>query len=301
MRRGPRRARSAARAGRTGRAAGPTSKATSAASSGTAMESAARSCSRSAFASPSRRWPGALVGIGEGARPPTPGGRRGGRQAQHLPGGQAGGVVEHLAELGEAQLHEPVEALADPRLLGHEGHREAGRLAQLDPREGIAHRWRVTHGHLGEAPGVRRVRLGATQAALGEVSRRERVDEGHRDALPPQVRGERHPVVARGLHGHERHRVGLPVEPGIEGRNPARSWLTRRISRSARVSPSRQRATTCVRPPMSMPIVLIRAASLRGPPGVPARPGRRLLMGPITGQRRRIPITVHDQASGAGH
>jgi hypothetical protein len=35
--------------------------------------------------------------------------------------------------------------------------------------------------------------------------------------------------------------------------------------------------------------------------GTVTRPGRRLLMGPITGHRRRIPITVHDQASGAGH
>ncbi len=81
----------------------------------------------------------APVGIGEGARPWAPGDLRGGREPEHLASGEAGRVVEHLAELGEAQLDEPVEALADPRLLGHQRHREAGRLAQLDAGEGVAH------------------------------------------------------------------------------------------------------------------------------------------------------------------
>ena len=103
------------------------------------------------------------------------------------------------------------------RLLGHEGHREAGRLAQLDAGERIAGGGRVAHGHLGEAPGIGRVGLRAGQPALGKVLRRERVDHRDRDVPPAQVRGERHPVVARRLHRHERHRLGLPLEPGVEG------------------------------------------------------------------------------------
>jgi hypothetical protein len=55
-------------------------------------------------------------------------------------GGPAGRVVEQLAELREAELNEPDEALADPRLLGHLGHREAGGLTQLGSGERVARR-----------------------------------------------------------------------------------------------------------------------------------------------------------------
>jgi hypothetical protein len=48
------------------------------------------------------------------------------------------------------------------------------------------------------------------------VLRAERVDEGHRDAALAQVGGERHPVVARGLHGHQVDRLALTIEPGVE-------------------------------------------------------------------------------------
>ena len=44
------------------------------------------------------------------------------------------------------------------------------------------------------------------------------------------------------------------------------------ISRSALGTPSRQRATGCVRPPMSMPIVATRAPPSAEPQGVPALP-----------------------------
>src|ERR1035437_8816223 len=48
--------------------------------------------------------------------------------------------------------------------------------------------------------------------------------------------------------------------------NPARLWLTRTVSRSARAWPSRQRATTCVRPPMSIPTVTILGSLLSTDP-----------------------------------
>ena len=169
------------------------------------------------------------------------------------------------------------------------------------PGERIAGRGRVTHGHLGEAPGIGRVGLRATQPALRKVLRRERVDEGHRDRPPAQVRGERHPVVARRLHRHEGHRLGLPVEPGVEGREP------RPVSGSPAGSRGRPglavpAAGHHVRPsPDVDPDRRHPGASLSDHPGVPARSGRRQLMGPITGHRRRIPITVHGRRSGAGH
>ena len=139
---------------------------------------------------------GARVGIGEG-RGSSPGGsasRRG--EAQHLPGGATGRVVEQLAQLREAQLDEAHEALADLRLLCHQGHREAGCLAQLGTGEWIAIGRRVPHGHLGEAPGIGRVGLRPGEPAPCKVLRRERVHHGDRDVPPAQVAGERHPVVA---------------------------------------------------------------------------------------------------------
>ena len=116
----------------------------------------------------------------------------------------------------EAQLDEPDEALADPCLLGHEGHREAGRPAQLDTRECVSGDGSFTHGHLGEAPRIGRVGLRPVEPALGKVLRRERVDESHRDLLLSQVAREGHPVVARGLHGHRLERLVLSREPAIE-------------------------------------------------------------------------------------
>ena len=135
---------------------------------------------------------------------------------QDLPGGPAGRVVEQLAELREAELDEADEALADLGLLGHQGHREAGGLTQLDPCQRVASRWAVAHGHLGETPGIGRVGLRAGEPALGKVLRRERVDHRDRDVAPAEVRGERHPVMAGGLHRHERHRLGLSLEPAVE-------------------------------------------------------------------------------------
>jgi hypothetical protein len=136
------------------------------------------------------------VGIREGGRPPPAGRPRRGRDPEDLAGGPARRIVEQLAELGEAELDETDEALADLRLLGHEGHREAGRLAQLDPGERIAGWWGVAHGHLGEAPGIGRVGLRAAEPALGKVLRRERIDHRDRDIPPAQVGGERHPIMA---------------------------------------------------------------------------------------------------------
>ena len=97
---------------------------------------------------------GTGVGLREGARAPPPRLGRQGATAQDLAGGATGEVLEELAELGEAQLDEADEALADPRLFGHQRHREASRLAQLGTLECITGDRLFTHGHLGEAPRI---------------------------------------------------------------------------------------------------------------------------------------------------
>jgi hypothetical protein len=122
--------------------------------------------------------------------PPGPSG-----DPEDFPGRPAGRVVEQLAELREAEIDEPDESLADRCLLRHEGHREAGRLAQLDAGQRLASGGRIAHAHLGKAPGIGRVGLRPAQATLGKVLRRERVDHRDRDLPSPQVARERHPVV----------------------------------------------------------------------------------------------------------
>ena len=117
-----------------------------------------------------------------------------------------------------------------------------------------------------------------------------------------QVRGER--LSSSGplrLHRHQRHGLRLTKQPGVE-RGEARSVLADpRISGRPGPGPSRQRVATYARPPMSIPIVVIRPASFGGPHRVPgSASGRRQLTYPITGQSRRIPITVHGRGSGAG-
>ena len=86
------------------------------------------------------------VGVGENRRPATGGPARGGRDAEHRSRGATGGIVQHLPQLGKAQLDQPVEALADLGLRLDEAHREASGLAQLEARERIAHRQLVAHG-----------------------------------------------------------------------------------------------------------------------------------------------------------
>ena len=212
------------------------------------------------------------VGVGQGRRPPARGGPRRGGDPEHLAGGPAGGVVEQLAELREAELDEPDEALADLRLLGDEGHREAGRLAQLDAGERVAGVGRVAHGHLGEAPGIGRVGLRPGEPAPRKVLRRERVDHGDRDVVPAQVRGERHPVVARRLHRHERHRLGLALEPGVEGGEAGPALAD---PQDLPVSPGLAVPAAGHHVPPSPdvdPDRRHRAASFGGPPGLPLTP-----------------------------
>ena len=132
---------------------------------------AAAALSRSAFVSPRRRCPGPALASARVLVRRLRADRRGGRDAQHLARGATGRVVEELAQLGEAQLHEPDEPLADPRLLGHERHREAGRLAQLDALEWVAGDGLVVLGHEREAPRIGRVGLRPAQPALGKVLR----------------------------------------------------------------------------------------------------------------------------------
>jgi len=141
--------------------------------------------------------PGTGIGVGERGR--SPAGRRSGRgrDPEHLASGPAGRVIEQLAQLREAELDEPDEALADLRLLGHQRHREAGGLTQLRSRERVANFGHVAHGHFGEASRIGRVGLRPGEPALGKVLRRQRVDHGHRHVAPTEVTCERHPVVAR--------------------------------------------------------------------------------------------------------
>jgi hypothetical protein len=212
------------------------------------------------------------IGVGQRGRPSAGGspGRRG--DPEHLAGRPAGRVVEELTELREAELDEADEPLADPRLLGHEGHRKAGGLTELGSGERIANGRGVAHGHLGKAPGIGRIGLRAGEPALGKVARRERVDHRDRDLPAAQVGGERHPVVAGRLHRDEGHRLGLALEPGVEG---GEAGPVLADPEDLAICPSLtvpQRATTCVRPPMSIPIVVIRAAPFRGPQGCPLSP-----------------------------
>ena len=160
--------------------------------------------------------PGAGVGVREGRDPALPRHRRGGCHAQELPGGATGRVVEELAQLGEAELDEPDEALADAGLLGHERHREAAGLAQLDPIERVVGLAVILLGHEREGPRIGRVGLRPVQPALGKVLRPERVDHRDRHGAPSQVARERHPVVATRLHRDPSDRLVLPGEPGVE-------------------------------------------------------------------------------------
>ena len=96
-----------------------------------------------------------------------------------------------------------------------------------------------------------------------------------------------------------RHRVGLALEPGIEGVE-ARPVLA--DPQDLPVGPGLSVAAARHRVAPSPDVDADACSSGQPPsadhPGVPARPGRRLLMGPITGHRRRIPITVHDRGRG---
>ncbi len=212
------------------------------------------------------------VGVGQGRRP-APHCRPGGRgDPEYFPGRPTRRVLEQLAELRKAELDEPKEALANLRLLGHEGHRKAGGLAQLRSLERVASRRAVAHPHLGEAPSIGRIGLRAGEPALGKVLRRERVDHGERDCLAAQVRCDRHPVMARRLHRHERHELRLSLEPGVERGEPSPALAD---PEDLSVSPGhpvptpgdRMSASTDVDPDRRH-----RAASFRRPQGYPLTP-----------------------------
>lgn len=88
----------------------------------------------------------------------------------------------------------------------------------------MAHEQGRQQRHLGKAPGIGRIGLRPAQAALGKVTRRERVDHRDRDTATLELRGERHPVVTGRLHDHELDRLGSSFEPGVE-RSEARPTL----------------------------------------------------------------------------
>ncbi len=89
-------------------------------------------------------------------------------------------------------------------------------LAQFHTAERVVGSGSVVHGHEGEAPRIGRVGLRPVHPALGKVLRAQRVDEGHRYAVSPKMRGQWHPVVARGLQRHRSDRLDLVCEPGVE-------------------------------------------------------------------------------------
>lgn len=244
--------------------------------------------------------PGSRIGVGERARAPTSRSRCGRSDAQDLPCGATGRIVEELAELGESQLDEADEALADTGLLGDERHREAGRLAQSGTGERVAGGRLFAHGHEGEAPRIGRIGLGAAQLTLGKVLRPKLVDEGHRDALSLEMCHEWHPIVARGLHRHEIHGLGLSREPVVEAIE-AGVVLAHPQDLAVGLRPSFAAARHHM---LLAPDIDAdghhRYASFR-PPGVPSPSRSTSTDGSDHRSRscRWIPITVHGRGSGA--
>ena len=135
---------------------------------------------------------------------------------QHRQSAHAGGVVPDLGELGEPDVHQAEDPLADLALLPDQAHGKAGGLAQLRPHQGLAG-WRlVDHGERRQCARIGGVALAPLQPALAEVLRLQRVDHRHRIALAAEVTGQVEPVMAARLHDHPRHRLRLPPQPGIE-------------------------------------------------------------------------------------
>lgn len=79
--------------------------------------------------------------------------------------------------------------------------------------------------------------------------------------------------MALRLHRHEHHRLRLPLEPAVEG-GKANSALAHPedLPVGPRLTIPTAGRDMVVRPPMSIPIVVIRALSFRGPQGCPLAP-----------------------------
>lgn len=125
------------------------------------------------------------------------------------------GSSQTLPQLGEPEVDEAADALADPRLLLDQAHREAGGLAQLGAGERIAHRRLIDHAQGRQCARVDRIALGALQAPLGEVLGAHRVDQRDREIAGPQVADQRHPVVAARLEDHPRE-LALARQPAVQ-------------------------------------------------------------------------------------
>jgi hypothetical protein len=123
-------------------------------------------------------------------------------------------------QLREAELDQPVQALADDLLLVDEGHHEARGLTQLDPLERIVSRQWFAHGQLGERAGIGRIGLGPGEPALGKVLRPERIDHHHRHALTAKVTGQGHPVMARRLERDQLDRLWSGRQPRVKSAEP---------------------------------------------------------------------------------
>jgi len=162
-----------------------------------------------------------------------PGGRRAGRRGALKQGDRrsAGGILVRLAKLGEADIDEPQDPLADPGLLLDQGHREARGFAELRSGERLPGPRSVDHGECGEGTRVGGIRLGPLQPALGEVLRADRADHRDRDAPTGEVAGDREPIVPRGLQDRALDRAARrderiePIEPGAVGRDPQHGSL----------------------------------------------------------------------------
>ena len=105
------------------------------------------------------------------------------------------GILEGVLQLGEADRDQALDALADPRLLLHERHREARSLAQLLPAERIAGPGSVDHRQCGEGTRVRGITFGPLQPAPREVLRRHRAHDRDGHTRTCEMAGDAEPIV----------------------------------------------------------------------------------------------------------
>ena len=140
------------------------------------------------------------------------------------------------------------------------------------PGQRVAGRWCVAHAHLGEAPGIGRVGLRASQPALGKVLRRERVD--HRD---------RDPRRRDALRAGSSSGPTTPSSPGSPVRLPLEPGVERGEARPALAHPQH----LAIRPRLAVPATGRDMASVRrcrsrpSPPGQPPSPTPRVPVAPL--------------------
>ncbi|MDQ6859294.1 MAG: hypothetical protein M3Z65_09895 [Chloroflexota bacterium] len=155
------------------------------------------------------RGPGRSQGLG-----PPAGRRSSGRgHPQEGQGRGATGVVVRLAQLGEADVDQPEDLLADPGLLLDEAHRKARGLAQLAALERLVGSGPIDHRQCGKCARIGGVALGPLHSPAGKILGAGRID--HRDRYGPlaQMAGQGEPVMAAGLHDHPVDRTERTKQP----------------------------------------------------------------------------------------